>query len=108
VSLCYCCHREAKGFYYQRRDSDPRLHCCSMICLDIIRKRQWKMLNPTIHEIAAIEAASGPAGEFVEDHIGKTDMAQWSADEWLEFLEIVVTAYTDELRRLTDSGEPPF
>ena len=66
------------------------------------------MNNPTRHEIAAIEAASGPAGEFVEDHIGNTDIAQWSQDEWLSFLECVVTAYTDELRRLSDSGEPPF
>jgi len=66
------------------------------------------MNNPTIHEIAAIEAASGPAGEFIEDRIRETDTAQWSQDEWLSFLECVVTAYTDELRRLSDSGEPPF
>jgi hypothetical protein len=66
------------------------------------------MNNPTRHEIAAIEAASSPAGDYIDQSIGTTDMARWSQDEWLGFLEVVVTAYTDELRRLSDSGEPPF
>lgn len=65
------------------------------------------MDNPTIHEIAAIEAASRPAGEFIEQ-LHRTDMAQWSEREWLSFLECVVTAYTDELRRLSVIGKPPF
>ena len=65
------------------------------------------MIDPTTHEIAAIEAASAPAGEYIEQWIGKTDMAQWSQDEWLGFLEVVVTAYTNELGRLA-AEEPPF
>jgi hypothetical protein len=58
------------------------------------------MIDPTEHEIAAIEAASEPAGNYIEQWIGKTDMAAWTQDEWLGFLECVVTAYVDAMQRL--------
>ena len=69
------------------------------------------MIDPNENEIAAIEAASTPAGEYIEAWIGKTDMALWTRDEWLGFLECVVTAYTDSMQKgnaasLTSSDIP--
>jgi hypothetical protein len=64
------------------------------------------MVDPTEYEIAAIEAASGPAGEYLES-IGKTDLAAMDESEWMTLLEVIVTAYTDTLRaRLAEKA--PF
>lgn len=63
------------------------------------------MIDPTEREIAAIRAASKPAGEYIES-IGQTDMAQWSSAIWLGFLETVITAYGDEMGKLKDSDIP--
>jgi hypothetical protein len=70
-----------------------------MDCLDAVFKGT-AMIDPTEHEIAAIEASSEPAGQYIES-LGRTDMATWSRNEWLEFLECVVTGYTDELKRIS-------
>lgn len=104
MSLCLC-RREAHGFYYQLRRVDPRVWCCSMSCLDIVFNRQGNMIDPTDNEIAAIEAALQPAGEYIEE-LRETDMANWSRNQFLGFLETVITAYTDEMRRLT--ADAPF
>jgi hypothetical protein len=104
--LCHC-RREAHGFYYQRHLGDRQIWCCSMRCLDIAFERQGHMIDPTNHEIAAIQAASQPAGEYIEE-LGETDMATWSNDQWMGFLETVITAYTDEMGRLSKNGDPPF
>jgi hypothetical protein len=95
--ICHC-RREAKGFYYQRRYDDPRVWCCSLGCLDNVYEVKG-MIDPTASEIAAIEAASDPAGEYIES-LGRTDMASWSRDEWLGFIECVVTGYTDAMQRI--------
>jgi len=62
------------------------------------------------HEAAAIAAASPAAGEYLES-VGKTDLAALTRAEWLTLLEVVVTAYQDELARRLDGGrhpEPPL
>lgn len=53
------------------------------------------MIDPTDQEIKAIMLASGPAGEYIEKEIKKTDMATWSENEWYSFLEVVVTGFQD-------------
>lgn len=57
------------------------------------------MIDLTEAEIAAIEAASEPAGAYIES-LGRTDMATWTREEWMTFLECVVTGFTDEMQRL--------
>ena len=61
--------------------------------------RRKKVVDPTEAEIAAIQAASEPAGEYL-DSLGKTDLATLAEDEWLCLLEVVVTAFQDKLREL--------
>ena len=46
------------------------------------------------------------AGEYL-DSIGKTDLATLTDTEWLTFLEVVITAYQDELVRRLDTGRHP-
>lgn len=64
------------------------------------------MVDPDEHEAAAIEAASPAAGEYLES-LGKTDLAALTRAEWLTLLEVVVTAYQDELVRRLDAGRHP-
>lgn len=63
------------------------------------------MIDPTEHEVEAIMAASEPAGQYIEA-LGRTDMATWSSDEWLGFLEAVVTGYENRLAELANEGIP--
>lgn len=58
------------------------------------------MIDPTKNEIAAMEYASKMAGEVIEEH-GQTDMAQMTVNQWMTLIEVIVTGYTDELRRLS-------
>jgi len=69
--------------------------------------RRWGVIDPDEHEIAAIEAASPMAGEYLES-IGKTDLAVLSQAEWLTLLEVIITAYQDELARRLDAGRYPI
>lgn len=64
------------------------------------------MVDPDEHETAAIAAASPMAGEYLES-IGKSDLAALSEAEWLTLLEVVVTAYQDELARRLDAEWRP-
>jgi hypothetical protein len=64
------------------------------------------MVDPDEHEIAAIAAASPMAGEYL-DSIGKTDLAVLTEAEWLTLLEVIITAYQDELVRRLDQGRYP-
>lgn len=64
------------------------------------------MIDLDEHETAAIAAASPMAGEYLES-IGKTDLATLTEAEWLTLLEVVVTAYQDELARRLDAERRP-
>jgi hypothetical protein len=68
------------------------MRCMSALC------RRWGVVDPDEHEIAAIAAASPMAGEYL-DSIGKTDLAVLTEAEWLTLLEVIITAYQDELPR---------
>jgi hypothetical protein len=65
------------------------------------------VVDPDEHETAAIAAASPVAGEYL-DSIGKTDLATLTEAEWLTLLEVIVTAYQDELARRLDRARNPM
>jgi hypothetical protein len=52
--------------------------------------------DPNEHEIAAMATASDRGGEYI-DALRKTDMAQWTAEEWHGFVEAVCGGYVDAL-----------
>lgn len=106
--LCAVCRREDRGFGYSTRLTRQRsrgLRLCSMRCLDIVTRLKG-MINPNEHEAAALCQASAVGGEYVES-LGRTDLAQWSAQEWATLIDVVVTAFQDHLREAYTEF-PPF
>lgn len=63
------------------------------------------MVDPTEHELAAMEAASDMAGEYL-DSLGKTDLATMDREEWMVLIQCVVSTYGDRLRELKDEDIP--
>ena len=57
------------------------------------------MIDPTPNEKAAFVHGGCCGGEYL-DSIGKTDLEMLNPDEWLTFIEAVVTGYCDHLRAL--------
>ena len=106
--LCDICRREYRGFGYSprlTRQSGPDLWACSMRCLDIIGRLKG-MIDPNEHEVAALRQASAVGGEYIES-LGRTDLAQWSEQEWTTLIDVVVTAFQDDLREAYIQY-PPF
>jgi hypothetical protein len=60
------------------------------------RKEHGKMIDANEHELAAMLNASDQAGEFIET-VGGTDMAEWSREQWNQFIEVICTGYVDKL-----------
>lgn len=57
------------------------------------------MIDPTPNERAAMEHGGAMAGEYL-DSLGKSDLAQFSVEEWQTLIEVIVTGYCDHLRDL--------
>jgi hypothetical protein len=67
-----------------------------------------KMQEPNKFEIQGMYAASEKGGAFL-DTIGKTDLAQLSEDQWMQFIETIVRSYEEMCMSLySPNGEPPF
>jgi hypothetical protein len=113
--ICAVCRRGARGFGWfdarfgigdPRRDASRRW-LCSLACQTICQRRRG-MIDPTRHELAAMEHAVDMAGEHIES-LGRTDLMTWSQSEFMTLIEVIVTAFTDRLRELGDDpGEVPY
>ena len=64
------------------------------------------MLDPNIHERNALNDAGQAGGAFVET-LAKTDLAAWTAGEWSQLVDVIVTAFQDSLRTAY-ADEPSF
>ena len=64
------------------------------------------MIDPNTHELNALSAAGTEGGAYVES-LAKTDLAQFTAQEWATLVEVVVSAYLDSLHRAYGE-DPPF
>jgi len=62
--------------------------------------RRKNVVDPTEAEVAAIHATVEPVGQFL-DAIGQTDLAQLSEEDFLTFIEVVVSAYQENLHAIT-------
>jgi hypothetical protein len=95
---CRTCTRLATHWDWFRRERPLRVHwtvpTCSRVCLEIWKER--RMVDPNEHELAAMHRAGNAAGEFI-DALGRTDMAQWTPTEWVNFVETICGAYVDSL-----------
>jgi hypothetical protein len=61
----------------------------------------------TVDEIKGIEAAAEDAGAYI-DALGKTDMAGWSYEEWMEFVHCICVCYAETIKERLASDEIPF
>jgi Family of unknown function (DUF6511) len=114
-ALCGVCRRGTRGFGWldarfplgDLRRVASLCWFCSLTCQDICHRRQG-MIDPTRHERAAMDHAIVMAGEHIEC-LGRTDLMTWSPEEFATLIEVVVTAFTDRLRKLgDDDGEVPY
>lgn len=109
MTPCPVCHRAARGFGFSphlaRIGPGMDLWLCSRACQDIAVRNRG-MVNPTEHEVAAMQAAGEQAGEYLES-IAKTDLAVMSDDEFMTMIEVIVTGFTDKLRELEDARPVP-
>ena len=62
--------------------------------------RRKNVVDPTEAETVAIHATVAPAGEFL-DALGQTDLALLSEQDFLTFIEVVVSAYQENLNAIT-------
>lgn len=112
MKLCPC-GREASGFAYDPRlagvSADPPIASCSYAHLKIISKSKGQIVPLTDTENKAVMATGPIAGEYL-DKLGKTDLAQMSYEEWMDFVAHVCDSFLDERAKLfeTQSGGVPF
>lgn len=57
-------------------------------------------------ELEALRVGGERAGAYL-DSINKTDLADLTAEEWDEFLSLILCGYSERIRELT-SEAPPF
>lgn len=57
------------------------------------------MIDPTQNEKRAMEKGGELAGEYIES-IKKTDLADFTGDEYAMLVECIVTGYIEELQNL--------
>lgn len=112
MKICPC-GREASGFAYDPRlagvSADPPIASCSYAHLKIISKSKGQIVPLTDTENKAVMATGPIAGEYL-DKLGKTDLAQMSYEEWMDFIATTCDAFLAERAKLFEaqSGGVPF
>jgi hypothetical protein len=106
--LCAVCRRDARGLGFSPRliglDA-PTVKLCSMRCMDIAARFRG-MINPNVHETAALHAASAAGGAFIEA-MPSADLSTWSAEDWHRLIDVIVTGFQDSLRAAY-ADDPPI
>ena len=104
---CIVCHRQAKGYGWfntRRKRGDPQRYSdqwvfCSRRCQEsfskLMNKTGGQMIDPSDMEIAAMRACLAPLGEYVGEIGMQRPLADYSRDEVLMLIDVVVTAYQD-------------
>lgn len=107
-ALCGCCGRTATGFGYVPKTGQPIIWVCDdEQCLQIA-KDSYTMKQDQFTRVESLAAGKGgeEGGAFL-DGIGKTDLAQFTPDEWFEFCRRIVAGYRKGMVELLKS-EAPF
>lgn len=109
-TICPICRRQAIWCGYGPYDSTRSImwSCGDLGCTNILRKfYHMSDQRLTGYEDACIREAGDQAGQFL-DSIGKTDLAQLSAEEWMHFLRIFLEQFGETMKRKITEGEAPF
>lgn len=106
---CAVCHRTAKGFgWFNPRvpRSDPFRYndqwvFCSRRCQEafstLMNKTEGHMIDPSDMEIAAMQSCLTPMGEYVGSIGMQRPLADYTRQEVLTLIDVVVTTYQDRM-----------
>lgn len=106
---CAVCSRQAKGlgwFNARLKRSDPARYSdrwvfCSMPCQNafsqIMNKTEGHMIDPSDMEMAAMRSCLSPLGEYVGEIGMGRPLADYSREEVLTLIDVVVTAYQEHM-----------
>ena len=106
---CAICYRKAKGYGWfnpRLKPSDPKRYSddwvfCSRRCQDafclLMTKTEARMIDPSDMELAAMRACLSPLGEYVGSIGMQRPLADYTRDEVLTLIDVVVTAYQDQM-----------
>jgi len=106
---CAICYRKAKGYGWfnpRLKPSDPNRYSdewmfCSRRCQDafcqLMTKTEARMIDPSDMELVAMRACLSPLGEYVGAIGMERPLADYTRDEVLTLIDVVVTAYQDQM-----------
>ena len=106
---CVICYRKAKGYGWfnpRLKPSDPNRYSnkwvfCSRRCQDafclLMTKTEARMIDPSDMELAAMRACLSPLGEYVGSIGMERPLADYTREEVLTLIDVVVTAYQDQM-----------
>ena len=106
---CAICYRKAKGYGWfnpRLKPSDPNRYSdkwvfCSRRCQDafclLMTKTEARMIDPSDMELAAMRACLSPLGEYVGSIGMQRPLADYTREEVLTLIDVVVTAYQDQM-----------
>lgn len=113
MKWCGLCYRQQRGFGFLpaliNQPQRPARRFCSMRCLGLYArmfKESGGMIDMTDFERAAIRACLAPLGACVAEIGMDKPLAAYSKEQVLTLIEVIVTAYQDEMRK--GSPEVPF
>lgn len=106
---CAICSRKAKGYGWfnpRLKPSDPNRYSdkwvfCSRRCQDafclLMTKTEARMIDPSDMELAAMRACLSPLGEYVGSIGMERPLANYTREEVLTLIDVVVTTYQDQM-----------
>ena len=119
MTLCAVCNRKARGFGWfnplypvsdKRRDKSRRKFC-SMECQAKWSKRMktegFQVIDPTKEEKQAMEATIQPLAELVTEIGMHLPLQDYTREQILTLIEVVITAYQDYLFKHFPDNPPP-
>lgn len=101
---CVACKRHAIGLGIGNPGGSPRWICED--CVPLARELR-AVTKFDQYELIARRDAGDKAGEFL-DAIGKSDLADMTEGEWLEFLGKVINEFGLSIRRQVSEMSAPF
>ncbi len=116
--ICAVCGREGRGFCWVSPKRGPRTpdgkrmfkRFCSMQCQSLHARRLKAgggvVIDPTHNEKVAMEAVLPHLGEYVASLGMDKPLSAYSREEILQMVDVVLTAYFDNLRELTPDDVP--
>ena len=113
---CAICYRKAKGYGWfnpRLKPSDPNRYSnkwvfCSRRCQDafclLMTKTEARMIDPSDMELAAMRACLSPLGEYVGSIGMERPLADYTREEVLTLIDVVVTVVVVPLELVKHKG----